>query len=123
MQNATVSRAAVQALALWLGVLLPIATLVQLSYVAPHLTKLVPWVMAGFAFGMIGMITLSIWAAIGLWQGRAGARETAHSALLAGFAANMLCCAPMSILMSSPPTFLPVMLVTMIGLALIDAWD
>lgn len=123
MQTATVSRAAVQSLALWLAVLLPIATLVQLSFVSVQLSKLAPWVMGLATFGMVAMITYAIWAAIGLWQQREGARETAHSALVGCIAANLLCCAPLSILMSAPPTFLPVLLITMLGLALIDAWQ
>lgn len=123
MQNAPVSRAAIQALAIWLGVLLPIVTLIQLSFVGNHLAKLPPWVMAAFAIGMVGMITYALWAAIGLWQVRPGAAETAHGALVASFAANMLCCAPLSILMSAPPTCVPAMLVTLLGLALIDTWQ
>lgn len=104
----------------WLGILLPIATAYQLSYLSSYLAKLSEPVVAALAFMMIAMVTLSLWAAIGLWQGRRGARESVEQALLFGIAANVLCCAPLSILMSAPPVFLPVLLVTLIGMTLLD---
>ncbi len=116
------SRGEAIGLALWLGILLPIVTVVQLSYVSSYLTKLQSWVVAAIAFMMIAMVTLSLWAAIGLFKGSIQTRDSVERALLFAMAANMLCCAPLSILMSAPPTFLPAVIVTLISMALLDTW-
>ncbi len=104
----------------WLSILLPIATIAQLNYLATYLAKLDPPVIAALALLMIAMVTLSLWAAIGLWQGRQNARQSVENALLIGVAANVLGCAPLSILMSAPPVFLPVLLVTLCAMAMLD---
>jgi len=106
----------------WLAVLLPVATIVQIYYMSAYFAKLNSKVIAGIAFLTIAMVTLSLWAAIGLWQRRAGSVQTAEYALLAAMAANMLGFAPLSILMSAPPLFLPVVIVTMACLSVVDRW-
>ncbi len=119
--DAAVSRGVAMTLALWLGVLLPIGTLIQLSYVGGHLAKLSQLVAAGITCLLIGMVTFSLWAAIGIWQGRRDARLDVERALFANVAASALGCAPLSILMSAPPSFLPTLLVTLIALGALDA--
>lgn len=104
----------------WLGLLLPIATAVQMSYLSTVLAKLSQPVVVAFSFLLIAMVTLGLWAAIGLWQGRPNARQGVENALLLTIAANTLTCAPLSILMSAPPVFLPVLLATLIGMTVLD---
>ena len=116
-------RSTAQILAAWLGVLLPLATFVQMAYLSTALSKLPQPVVAAIALVSVGMVTVSLWAAIGLWQGAADASDRVDRALLFGFAANVFCCAPLSILMSTPPFFLPIILITLIGLALVDQGD
>lgn len=115
------SRGVATTLALWLAVIMPIGTLIQLTYLDKVLPKLPQIVVAGIAFLVIGMITLSIWAAMGIWQGRPNTRKDVERALLCNVGASALGLAPLSILMSAPPTFLPTMLVTLIALASLDA--
>lgn len=110
-------------LAAWLGVLLPIAMLIQMGYLAAALAKLPQIVVAMIALIIVAMITLSFWAAMGLWQGTPDARQRVDRALLLGFAANVFCCAPLSIFMSTPPFFLPIILITLIAMAMVDTAD
>ena len=112
-----------QLLAVWLGVLLPIATFAQMAYLSTAMSKLPQLVVAAIALIIVAMVTLSMWAAIGLWQGARDAADRVDRALLFGFAANVFCCAPLSILMSTPPYFLPIILVTLAGLTLVDQGD
>lgn len=122
-QRGDLMRAPAQIMAIWLGVLLPVATFIQLSYLSSYLKRMPSVVVAGLALLMVAMITMSVWAAISAWQGSPDARKRIDRALLMGFAANVLSCAPMSIFMSAPPYFLPVLLVTLIGLAMTDFAD
>ena len=116
-------RAPTQIMAAWLGVLLPIATFIQFSFLASYMARVPQFVAAALALLLVAMITMSMWAAIGLWKGHPDARARVDRALLMGFAANVFCCAPLSIFMSAPPYFLPVLMVTLIGLAMTDAVD
>ncbi len=116
-------RATGQLLAAWFGVLLPIATFAQMYYLSTALSKVPRLVAVAIALIIVAMVTVSLWAAIGLWQGASDARARVDRALLFGFAANVLCCAPLSILMSTPPFFLPIILITLVGLTLIDQGD
>ena len=115
------SRGVATTLALWLAVIMPIGTWIQLTYLDKILPKLPQIVVAAIALLVIGMITLSIWAAIGIWQRRQDARRTVEQALLSNVAASALGLAPLSILMSAAPSFLPTLLITLIALASLDA--
>lgn len=122
-QGGTISSVGAHFLALWLGVLLPIATAIQLTYSATYFAKLSQPVVAGLAFLLMAMIALGLRAAFAIWAGRQIAPRLAEQALLASVGANMLACAPLSILMSAPPTFLPVVLVSLLCFALSDRWN
>lgn len=110
-------------LAAWLGLLLPIAMFIQMGYLSAALAKLPQFVVVMIALIIVAMITASFWAALGLWQGKRDARQRVDRALLLGFAANVFCCAPLSIFMSTPPYFLPIILVTLIGMVMTDTAD
>ena len=118
----SISSFAAHSLALWLGVLLPIATAVQLTYSVSAVSKRPQSVVAGAAYFMLVMITLGIRAATAIWRGHKDAAIFSEQALVAIVGANMLSCAPLSILVGTPPYFLPVVLITLLFFVVSDDW-